>query len=234
MRSPWQLTKESWQLFKSNFVLLLKYWLMSIGIGLSALLVGGLIAFALVMTKIAWLAIILVIPAVIVVIVLGAWLGAANLAIIRSIIQKAPLGVKAALSWGWQNKGKYFGTTFLLGLVILGGILLFIIPVFIFGVMLTFTLPVLAFEGKYDSQAMGRSRELVKNRFWKTAGYISVPLVVGLIISIVTASICNVLHIPKNVTSGIQQTIHLFVTLPFLFYQYLLYQDYVANPEVKK
>lgn len=234
MRSPLELLKSSWQLVVSNFMLLLKFWaattgIFLLGIAVIALIVG--VAFAM---KITWFGVLVGLLAIIPLIVVSVWLGAAGLELHKSIILKSPVTIKLALSTGWQNKGKYFSTSLLAGLAILGGFILLVIPGFIFGIMLAFCFAVLMFEGKSGTEAMGRSRELVKGRFWKTVGYLVVPTLVAIVISVLLSVVGSILHLSESLVRSLSNTLQSLAGIPFIFYTYLLYQEYVAHPVVKQ
>lgn len=60
--------------------------------------------------------------------------------------------------------------SFLIGLAVLGGVILLIIPAIIFGIRFTFSAIVVVVEGRRGTQAMRRSWRLSKGSFWKIVG----------------------------------------------------------------
>lgn len=234
MRSPIQITKDSWNLFRGNFLLLAKYSLASTGISLAVVLPVIIILGIVSVIKLWALVVILVVVLILALIITGAWLGAVGLEIFKSILVKSPVTVRSALSIGWKNKGKYFVTSLLTSLAILGGTLLLVIPGLIVANYLVFSLVILAFEGKAGSEALGRSMELVKGRFWQTVGYGVFPMLIVVGISILVSVLAAILHLPKELIDSLLQMVRFICSLIFIFYTYLLYQDYAANPVVKK
>jgi len=230
MRSPIELIKNSWKLFAKNWLLLAKFSLTSLGITLGFILLFGIIFGILSYMKLVPAMIVLGILAAFVIVVLSSFLGAAGLEMHKNIVLNTSVEIRGALKFGWHNKGKYFTTGLLTGLVMFAGMILLVIPGLIWAVQLTFVMAILAFEGKADSVAMGRSRELVKSRFWQTIGYLVVPTIVAIGVQIVASIIGGILQLPKGLVSSFSQLLQTLSSLPFIFYGYLLYQEYVAHP----
>ncbi len=74
--------------------------------------------------------------------------------------------VKAAVQWLFKNAVPLLFVYILSGLIIFGGIILFIIPGIIAAISLTFAQYVYVVEGKRGMSALLSSRALVKGRFW--------------------------------------------------------------------
>lgn len=66
----------------------------------------------------------------------------------------------------------------LTGLAVLGGFVLFIFPGIWLSVLFSFTMLVLLDENKRGTQALARSAELVKGRWWKTLWRLLVPAII--------------------------------------------------------
>jgi hypothetical protein len=90
---------------------------------------------------------------------IGAFWGFA--AFIFAVVDKS-LGIKDALEKGWQRFGAFIWLFSLLGYIITGGFLLFIIPGIIFSVWFIFAQFILANEDKKGMDALLKSKEYVR------------------------------------------------------------------------
>jgi hypothetical protein len=97
-----------------------------------------------------------------------------------------PSSVRAALRRATGMYARYLGTTMLVGLALIGLACLLILPAIYFGIMWTLIGPVVVVEQVYGSQAMKRSRSLVKGHFWSTVGLM---LVVGVLVGLPSAGL---------------------------------------------
>lgn len=85
----------------------------------------------------------------------------------------------------------------IVGLGVVGGLVLCIVPGIVLGVGWSMVMPVLLFEDRTVAGALGRSWRLVRQRFWPVAGVLAlffvallvVSLLVSLLVSVVTGSI---------------------------------------------
>ena len=135
----------------------------------------------------------------------------------------APPEVGRSLRFGARRLLKVL----LAGIIWAIALVLAFIALFIPGVYLSvawcLTLPVLLFEGVGPFQAMGRSRDLVKGRWWPTFGLL---LVAELLLSIVAGIIQGVLvgvavgsqagTVPTAIASVVGGTIAAVITRPYL------------------
>jgi hypothetical protein len=133
-------------------------------------------------------------------VLIGSFLGAVIGFIISFLLQAAvaraaatatlgdPVDVEGSYRWGFRNLGSVILISILAGLIILGGLILFIIPGIIFMVMLAVVIPALVVENKKGTAAIGRSWELVKGHFWHVLGtVIVVAILTGIVVSIFQA-----------------------------------------------
>jgi hypothetical protein len=106
-------------------------------------------------------------------------------AILRAAAQATigdPVDVQASYRWGFRRFGSVILVSILVGLAVLGGLILLVIPGLIFGVMLSVAVPALIVENRRGTDAMSRSWNLVKGHFWHAVGVIVVAgLITGLI-----------------------------------------------------
>ncbi len=98
-------------------------------------------------------------------------------------------GEKAAPRWqlGLNLFWPYLWINILTGLATLGGLLLFVLPGIWLSVLFSFAMFLLIDEKKKGTQALARSAELVKGRWWKTLWRILVPAIVVVIITLLTS-----------------------------------------------
>ncbi|HRH69715.1 MAG TPA: hypothetical protein PLB89_09440 [Flavobacteriales bacterium] len=79
---------------------------------------------------------------------------------------------------GWSQMGSYFGAGFLMGLIIVVGFVLCILPGLYAWTVLSLSMMAHAIERTGGSGSLGRSNNLVKADFWPTLGLL---IVIGLI-----------------------------------------------------
>ncbi len=128
------------------------------------------------------------------------------------------LSVLAALGQGRRQFWKFTGLLLLLGLIVAGGSLAFIVPGFVFLIWFFFCQYILADEGIGGLQALQRSRQLVRGHGWQVCGRFLLLLLVALAVSVLSNRL-PVIGAPLNFAFSLLLT-------PFsLLYYYLLYQD---------
>lgn len=125
---------------------------------------------------------------------------------------------------------KYLITSFLTGLFVLLWTLLFIIPGIIFAVYYGFSLWAAMLEGKPALEAISRSKELVKGRWWAILGRF---IVVGIAVYAISLIIAVPLASTKEgepfyyIWSVVMNIFNLFVAPVTLIYASFLYKDLV-------
>lgn len=77
-----------------------------------------------------------------------------------------PIEASAALKYGLRKVAPYVWISFLAGLAVFGGLILFIIPGIIFSIWFSVAVYVLIDEDKRGREALKRSKELVKGNWW--------------------------------------------------------------------
>lgn len=121
-----------------------------------------------------------------------------------------------------------FWATFLAGMLIIIGLFLFLIPGIILAVMLAFVGYVVVLEGVSGTQALSRSRALVKGRwfevFWRGLAFV---IIVGIPAGIVSSIIDGIVGDSHNTVSNLLMA--LFITPFGLVYGYQLYRNLKAT-----
>ena len=139
------------------------------------------------------------------------------------VVSRSVLGQRTTYSQAWAQVGpqllKLLGVTVLVGLVVILGLFLCVLPGIYFAVVLSLATPVLVLERSGITQAMGRSRALIKGAWWRTFG---IALLGYLIVVLITAAVTIPLLIvgvgssgvfSGNVDSGSFVTIEIFSTI---------------------
>ena len=112
-------------------------------------------------------------------------------AILRAAAQATigdPVDAEESYRFGFKRLGSVILVSVLVGLAVIGGFILLIIPGIIFLVLLSVSVPVLIVENRRGTAAMGRSWNLAKGHFWHAFGVIIVAgLIVGVISGIISA-----------------------------------------------
>ena len=202
------LIKESFSMYVEKFWLFVKLVLLNLLIFLPALLFaalffarGGFLLFAM------FLIIFLLFIACIAVI-----LFLVKVALVVAVKDRGQNpSAKYYLKSAWNYLGSYAFITLLVGLCVLGGTILLIVPGVIFAIWFMFSGYVFVSEGIKGKLALRRSRELVTGYWWAVFGRMALLVVASLIISYIplVGSIAN-----------------LFFTMPFsVIYGYSIYED---------
>ena len=112
-------------------------------------------------------------------------------AIIRAAAEATigdPVDPEASYRYGFRRLGSVILVSLLVGLAVLGGLILLVIPGLIFAVFLSVAIPALIVENRRGTDAMGRSWNLVKGHFWHAVGVIVVAgLITGVIDGIISS-----------------------------------------------
>jgi hypothetical protein len=94
-----------------------------------------------------------------------------------------PVDIDASYKWGFARFGSVLLISILVGLAVLGGLILLIIPGLIFAVMFSVSVPALVVENKRGTEAMSRSWNLVKGHFWHAVGVLVVAWIITAVVS---------------------------------------------------
>jgi hypothetical protein len=142
-----------------------------------------------------------------------------------------PVDVDASYKWGFARFGSVILISILVGLAVLGGLILLIIPGLIFAVMFSVSIPALVVENRRGTDAMSRSWNLVKGHFWHAVGVIVVAGIIAAVVSGIIGAIGGALG-DNWFLSWIFQAIAQIITAPFsAIVSVLLYLDLRARKE---
>jgi hypothetical protein len=98
------------------------------------------------------------------------------------------LTASEAFRYGFARLGSIILVGLLVGLIVAGGLLLFIIPGLIFGVKLAVSIPSLVVENRRGTDAISRSWNLTTGRFWHVLGtYIVAAIIASIVSGVLTA-----------------------------------------------
>jgi uncharacterized membrane protein len=143
-------------------------------------------------------------------IVLGLWTQTTTYFSILKIGQTE----KEVFRSGFSNMVKFFMISLMVGLIVLLGLVLLIIPAIIFGTWYSFSVWLVLDKGMKTGEALKASKAMVKGRFWKILGRSIVFGLFTLLISILT----SVVPYAGNLIAS-------FLTPLFMIPFYLLYRD---------
>jgi hypothetical protein len=218
---PIQLLSESWAIFIKRMWTL---WGISLLIGLSfvvfmlAITLGSILSA---LFAVANLYFVFVILEVILAVGLSAaflvfvfWAGAANYFVVKNHEEK--MGIGEAFRQSWPKLNNYAWVMILSGLITSGGFILLIIPGIVFSVWFYFAALISLFENEKGMNALLKSREYVRARWW---GIFWRVIFISAILWLVSV-LFSILHFPQYVS-----TILSFLYSPLMIvYMYLLYK----------
>ncbi len=173
--NPLDLVKPSWEAFKRCWLNLILLILSLIGI------IGIAIILGLVMLPTPFgllVDLVLIFPALF---YIGSYFSWASTKLLISASRGEKLSFKAALPPSLGLPLKYLATSFLAGLIILGGYILLIVPGFIFTARYSSAVFVAVDEGIWGMAAVRRSRELTRGRNWDVLGALTLPAVFSIL-----------------------------------------------------
>jgi hypothetical protein len=129
--------------------------------------------------------------------------------------RESTITVKQILILGWLSIPSYIWIYFLMGLAILAGFILLIIPGIIFAVWFSFAIYLFVSEGVKGKAALTASKKLVQGYWWAVFGRIVAMIFIMFMVSLIIG------WVPL-----LGQLVNLFVMLPFfVIYMYLLHED---------
>ena len=142
-----------------------------------------------------------------------------------------PVDIDASYKWGFARFGSVLLISILVGLAVLGGFILLIIPGIIFMVMFAVAIPALVVENLRGTDAMSRSWNLVKGNFWHALGLIIVAGIITAVVGGIVGAIGGAIS-DNWFVAWIFQAIAQIVTAPFAaIVSVLLYLDLRARRE---
>jgi Membrane domain of glycerophosphoryl diester phosphodiesterase len=139
------------------------------------------------------------------------------------------LGLEQSYRFGFARLGPILVVSILVGLAILLGLIVFIIPGIYLGVRLAVSIQALVVEGRRGTEAMRRSWDLVGGHWWHAASTLLVgALITGVVNAVITAPFGAGAWFIQGVAAAVATT----VTLPYgALVGVLLYLDLRARKE---
>ena len=154
--------------------------------------------------------------------------GAITRAVAAEVVGQDP-SVEQSYRFGFHRLGSVLLVSVLVGLAIIGGLILFIIPGIYIGIRLCVSIEALVVEGRRGTEAMGRSWGLVGGHWWHAFGTVVVGgLLTGIVNAVITAPFGNTSWFVQAVAAAVATV----VTLPYsALVGVLLYLDLRARKE---
>jgi hypothetical protein len=154
--------------------------------------------------------------------------GAITRAVAAEVAGQDP-SVEQSYRFGFHRLGSVLLVSVLVGLAIVGGLILFIIPGIYIAVRLCVSIEALVVEGRRGTEAMGRSWGLVGGHWWHAFGTIVVGgLLTGIVNAVITAPFGNT----NWFAQGLAAAVATVITLPYsALVGVLLYLDLRARKE---
>jgi hypothetical protein len=154
--------------------------------------------------------------------------GAITRAVAAEVAGEDP-SLEQSYQFGFHRLWSVLLVSVLVGLAIVGGLILLIIPGIYIGVRLAVSIEALVVEGRRGTQAMGRSWELVGGHWWHAFGTLVVAgLLTGVVNSVITAPFGDTGWFVQAVAAAVGTV----VTLPYgVLVGVLLYLDLRARKE---
>ena len=154
--------------------------------------------------------------------------GAITRAVAAEVAGEDP-SVEQSYRFGFHRFWSVLLVSVLVGLAIVGGLILFVIPGIYIGVRLAVSIEALVVEGRRGTEAMGRSWELVGGHWWHAFGTLVVAgLLTGVVNAVITAPFGDTSWFVQAVAAAVATV----VTLPYgVLVVVLLYLDLRARRE---
>lgn len=219
---PGTLLSQSWNLFKAHWLLFDWLILLPVLLFIPLALIGG-VGFFLggeALTS-GGVGVPLIIIFSLVLVVVGL---VTQIALIKAIQHEGAVGTKQLLKESWPLVWRYFLLSLLVGLTVLAGFILLVIPGIIFSVWFMFSTYVLVVEGTGGTAAMRRSKFYARGKFWGLVGRMLVIMLFTLVPSIIISAFEN------EILTVLLQLVSAFVISPLsAIYAFKLYQGAKAS-----
>lgn len=212
---PKQLLSGAWRLFRSRIKTLLALMLIP-AVSFVAAVGLSLLFIALMPENLIWLTVLLIVAVAIVAIIA---MVPVYPAIFVDLKEESNIGWKRSYLQGFKYFWTYLWISILTGLAILGGFVLLVIPGIMVFVWLYFAPMLAVLEDARGTDALRKSREYVRGRWWPVFWRILVPLILMWILQSLTAIF------PKNMEDIAEGAVSLVWTPFSAAYAYLLYKE---------
>jgi hypothetical protein len=138
-------------------------------------------------------------------------------------------GVEQSYRFGFHRLGPVLLVSILVGLAVVGGLILLVIPGIWIGIRLAVSTQALVVEGRRPTEAMGRSWNLVGGHWWHAFGTL---LLAGLLTFVVNALITTPFNATNWFGQAVAAAVATVITLPYsTLIGVLLYLDLRARKE---
>jgi len=212
MRSPIKLLTDSISIFKNNFSVFAKVWLVLLAVSLSFSVFSATLGdtFSLVASFITG--------------VVGIFYSIAS---IKVIIENGNTNAKEAYVFAKENFLSYLWVSIIAVVIIVVGLILVIIPGIVAIVFTVFSIFIVLTEKKYGFEALKTSREYVRGKWWAVFGRLLFLLLLAIIVSAVSDTIFGINESNYNqpLMVFLSQAITLFGTPISTAYMYFMYSD---------
>ncbi|MFI5241156.1 MAG: hypothetical protein ACHQUA_01850 [Microgenomates group bacterium] len=206
LSSPIDTIKKSFEIFfkKENLEYFIKISLVSLFLNVFYLVPNYLRMFGMEPTteemesffRNPLLTIVVIILSVIL-IFLGLWAQASMYEAVKRVLGNGNLDFKDTFKTSKSYILKFLVVNFFVGVVVVLGMLLLVIPGLIFAVWYSFSVYIVISEGKGSLEAMRSSKALVKGRFWKVVTRLVVfsliPFIGGMVVAFIPYNLGNLL-----------------------------------------
>ena len=119
----------------------------------------------------------------------GLWAQASGYEAVKRSVSGGALKFKDTFKASWKYLWRFFLVNFLVGLIVVGGLILLIIPGIMFAVWFSFSLWRVVDKGRGVGQSLKESKILVKGRFWKVLGRFLVLIIFVVLFQILFATL---------------------------------------------
>ena len=177
--------------------------------------------------------------AALIVLLVGVVIGVIINAVLQAAIMRGaaqgsigdPVDIDASYKWGFARFGSVLLISILVGLAVIGGLILLIIPGLIFLVMFSVAIPALVVENLRGTDAMSRSWNLVKGHFWHAVGIILLAAIITAVVGGIVGAIGGAIS-DNWFVAWVFQALAQIITAPFAaIVSVLLYLDLRARRE---
>ena len=116
---------------------------------------------------------------------IGIWAQVSGYEAIRRVVKGGALEFKDTFRGSWKYLGSFFLVNFLVGLIVVLGLVLLVVPGIIFSVWYAFSVWMVVDKNYGVKEALRQSKSLAKDRFWKILGRFLVFILFGILGQIV-------------------------------------------------
>jgi ABC-type Fe3+ transport system permease subunit len=147
------------------------------------------------------------------------WAQVASYEAVKRSVSGGLLDFKDTYRTAWKYLAKFFVANFLVGLIVVVGFILLIVPGIIFGVWYSFTLWEVVEKNQTALNALKESKRIVKGKFWKVLGRSFAFALFGMLVQLIFAII------PFGYGSLLSPFVGGLILMPF----YLLFKELEAQ-----